>query len=682
MSACETLVANATAGAAPALRAVDCMANEAAAGTFGRLFGSGGAMVPALTIILTLYIAFFAISLLTGRSRIGISALTPRMMTLGLVLTFATSWAAYQGVVWNLATGAPDQIAGVLLGARGSATQLFADRIDMVFAAIAEAAGGAAASQQAAAQAAGQAASQAASGSFTPGNLMWIAALLLLLGTVGVLVTARIALAVLLAIGPVFVVFALFSGTRGLFVGWLRGVVLTAVTPLFAVLGGGFMLELAVPVVAGLRGAEGIDGRAAMALFMIAAVHVALMAMVLKVAGTMVSSWQVFGLAPERDRSDALSRPMPLQLPAPAELPAGASGAQASPVRRAPVMATAERCGDAECRRPGQCTGLRAHEPHRNRPYARRRIRPAAASRPARARHWQPVWRPPSQRPPGDDPMIRPLIAAAVLIAATTTPASARDTRLVTHRYNGDEVVRIEGRAGVQATIAFADDEHIENVAIGDSNSWQVTPNKRANLLFVKPLAARARTNLTVVTDRHSYYFDLVAAPGGNALYVLRFTYPDAPRAAGAQRGATGTMNETEAEALSATPLPIAAPADPAALNFAWRMKGDSKLIPARIYDDGAFTFLAWAAGTPIPAFLERNEKGEEGPVNFAVRGDVIVIDGVPATIVLRSGKNMATLEHKGPPRKSGAVPEPAALATVGPSTAPALYIPEQTGGE
>ena len=67
-------------------------------------------------------------------------------------------------------------------------------------------------------------------------------------------------------------------------------------------------------------------------------------------------------------------------------------------------------------------------------------------------------------------------------------------------------------RAGLQATVAFADNERIENVAIGDSNSWQVTPNKRANLLFVKPLAARARTNMTVVTDRHTYVFDLVTA--------------------------------------------------------------------------------------------------------------------------------------------------------------------------
>ena len=138
---------------------------------------------------------------------------------------------------------------------------------------------------------------------------IWVAeplgALLLLLGTVGVLVTARIALAVLLAVGPVFVVFALFNGTRGLFVGWLRGLVLTAAVPLFVVVGGGIVMELLVPIVASLNGVEGVNGRAALALFVIASVHVALMAMMLKVAGTMVSAWQVFGLAGGEQGRDA-----------------------------------------------------------------------------------------------------------------------------------------------------------------------------------------------------------------------------------------------------------------------------------------------------------------------------------------------------------------------------------------
>lgn len=336
MSACEQLTAQASAGVAPALRAVDCVAGEMTAAAFSRLFGAHGALAPALTILLTLYIAFFAFSLLTGRSTLSISALTPRMMTLGLVLTFATSWIAYQGVLWNLAVGAPDQIAGVLMGTRGSATQIFADRIDIIFAAIGEISQLAGNGQGGGGEAeAAQAA--AAGGSFTPSNVMWLGALLLLLGTVGVLVTARIALAVLLALGPVFVIFALFSSTRGLTAGWLRGVVLTAVTPLFVVVGGGITLELLVPVVAALgQSLDGINARAAMALFLIAAVHVALMAMVLKVAGTLVSGWQVFGLAGSGNGDAAATRSSVTG-------PAAGTATRATPVTAAPATASQSR---------------------------------------------------------------------------------------------------------------------------------------------------------------------------------------------------------------------------------------------------------------------------------------------------------------------------------------------------
>ena len=286
---CQAELASATSGVAAALRSVDCLASESAGEAFGRLFGMNGALLPALTILLTVYIAFLAISLLTGRSQLSISALTPRMITLGMVLTFATSWVAYQSVVWNLAAGAPDQLAGIIAGVPGSATRLFADRIDLIFSAIAEAA------EQASVAAAAQ---PTASSSFTPVDLMWLGALLLLLGTVGVLVTAKIALAVLVAIGPVFVVLALFSGTRGLFAGWVRAVVMLAITPLFVVLGGHLTTELAVPVIAGLREAEAVDGRAAIGLFLIASIHCALMLMVLRAAGTMVAGWKLFEAKP------------------------------------------------------------------------------------------------------------------------------------------------------------------------------------------------------------------------------------------------------------------------------------------------------------------------------------------------------------------------------------------------
>jgi type IV secretion system protein VirB9 len=255
---------------------------------------------------------------------------------------------------------------------------------------------------------------------------------------------------------------------------------------------------------------------------------------------------------------------------------------------------------------------------------------------------------------------IRPrlgLLCAAILLPGLASPVfGAADPRLVTRTYSPDEVVRIDGRPGVQAAITFDEGEHIENVAIGDSNAWQVTPNKRADALFVKPLSANARSNMTVITDRHTYYFDLVASASAKPLYVLRFAYPDQPKDAdgAAQAGING---EEAALASGATPT------DPAALNFGWSRKGKAILMPSRVYDDGNSVYLTWGAGEAIPAILIKDATGAEGPVNYAVRGEVIVIEGLPQQIVLRSGKDAATLDRATTPASRGDSGARAALA-------------------
>lgn len=225
-------------------------------------------------------------------------------------------------------------------------------------------------------------------------------------------------------------------------------------------------------------------------------------------------------------------------------------------------------------------------------------------------------------------------------------PAKRADGRLVEHLYDPYEVVLIEGKPRVQATIAFEENEQIENVAIGDSAAWQVTPNKRANLLFVKPLSDRAETNMTVVTNLRTYLFDLVAKPNANALYVLRFTYPEEPEA---DVPLPGTASDIEMLAAS-DPYAVS---DPALLNFDWKRTGDATLFPQQAYDDGDATFLTWESDRPIPAILVKDREGTEGPVNFAVRGETIVVDGVPREIVLRSGDETAVLINEGPIRRA-----------------------------
>jgi len=285
MIQCQPFGADGPAGVADALQKVDCLANDATAVSFGRLFGAHGNFLTALTIILTLYIALLAFNLLTGRSALKISVLTPRMMTLGLVLTFATSWIAYQSVVWNLATGAPDEIASVLVGTDGSATTIFAHQLDGFFSAITDAATNVAPNPAIAA---------AAPAFASPANILSISALILLLGTVGVLVVCRLALAALLIIGPVFIVLALFEGTRGLFEGWLKSVAMFALVPLLTVVMGSGALVAISPMVEGL-GQYGTDIplKTAVSILVASIIYLALMLLVFKVAANLTRGWRL-----------------------------------------------------------------------------------------------------------------------------------------------------------------------------------------------------------------------------------------------------------------------------------------------------------------------------------------------------------------------------------------------------
>jgi len=242
---------------------------------------------------------------------------------------------------------------------------------------------------------------------------------------------------------------------------------------------------------------------------------------------------------------------------------------------------------------------------------------------------------------------VLPIAAISALALSLAMPAAAQDNRLQTLVYNPNAVVRVDGKVKVQTTIKFAPDEVIENVAIGDSAAWQVQPNKAQSILFVKPLEPAARTNMTVVTDKRTYLFDLVSSPRNSALYVLQFRYPELEKAA--EEARLVAIAEAEALAAKADAAPGTDPSgivDPAKLNFAWASAGKTDLLPTRAFDDGDAVFLTWPQGVSVPAILVTNEAGDEGPVNYTVRGDTVVVEGVPPKLILRSGRDTATLTN------------------------------------
>ncbi|KEO86088.1 type VI secretion protein [Erythrobacter sp. JL475] len=259
---------------------------------------------------------------------------------------------------------------------------------------------------------------------------------------------------------------------------------------------------------------------------------------------------------------------------------------------------------------------------------------------------------------------IRPFVAGlalALAVPAAAQEAAEGDPRLQTLTFDEAQVFTIRGKVLVQTTIKFGPDETIENVAVGDSNAWQIQPNKAQSILFVKPLEPSARTNMTVVTSKRTYLFDLVASPRNAPLYVLQFRYPELERAQAEAELAAAQEAERAAAAGEPNAIELAAAndpyavTDPAMLNFEWAGAGAKELLPSRAYDNGDALFLTWPAGTAVPAILVTNADGDVGPVNFTVRGDTVVLDGVPAQVILRSGGDSATLSNTGPVRSQSA---------------------------
>ena len=233
--------------------------------------------------------------------------------------------------------------------------------------------------------------------------------------------------------------------------------------------------------------------------------------------------------------------------------------------------------------------------------------------------------------------MIRKVSFAAFAQLGCSSAATAADNRIRTLAYDPNEIVRILGKAGIQSTIEFADDERIENVAVGDSAAWQITPNRRASLLFVKPLSAHSRTNMTVVTDHRTYMFDLVAGDKSTTpVYALKFSYP--------REKAAETAAKPVQQAAVAPPPAVQATMIAEKLHFDWNTKGNGKLLPSRVFDDGSSLYLAWSKDTPLPAILTESEDRKEGPVNYRLSGQYIVISPIPPNLVLRYGKRTAVL--------------------------------------
>ncbi|XVN40980.1 MAG: TrbG/VirB9 family P-type conjugative transfer protein [Rickettsia endosymbiont of Argas persicus] len=103
-----------------------------------------------------------------------------------------------------------------------------------------------------------------------------------------------------------------------------------------------------------------------------------------------------------------------------------------------------------------------------------------------------------------------------------------KDNRIKTYIYNPNEVYLLVLHFGFQSHIEFSKNEEVQNIILGDAYAWKITP--LANRLFIKPLEKDIRTNMTIITNKRTYEFDIASVElmeGGerDLVYVIKFDY-------------------------------------------------------------------------------------------------------------------------------------------------------------
>ena len=222
---------------------IDCQAQTLGAAGYQAMAAGGSASSLVLGGVLTVFIALFGYRLILGDTpdvRTGILT----AVKLGVVLLLATSWPAFRTLAYDVALKGPAELAGAIGGASGlpGAGGGLVARLQAVDDEIAELnvigtgrppntdliAGPATQPMTPEQQAQERRRLQglASHARWDPAHdlsLLGSARTLFLSGTIAAFASVRLLAGLLLALGPLFAIFLLFEGTRGLFEGWVRG---------------------------------------------------------------------------------------------------------------------------------------------------------------------------------------------------------------------------------------------------------------------------------------------------------------------------------------------------------------------------------------------------------------------------------------------------------------------------
>lgn len=210
------------------------------------------------------------------------------------------------------------------------------------------------------------------------------------------------------------------------------------------------------------------------------------------------------------------------------------------------------------------------------------------------------------------------------------------DSRIRVMIYNPNDVFKFTGYYGYQASVEFAKQEEVVSVSMGDTTSWQIVPS--GNRIFIKPIEHDATTNMTLITNKRTYYFELYAEETANIrdpdlVFNVKFLYPE------------DEDQDNIKTFASASPISVPNIEKPEHYNFNYYISGSEEIAPLKIFDDGEFTYMQFRdKNKEIPSIMAVDENLRESMVNFRLdptNTNLVIIEQVFNKITLRLGNKI-----------------------------------------
>lgn len=216
------------------------------------------------------------------------------------------------------------------------------------------------------------------------------------------------------------------------------------------------------------------------------------------------------------------------------------------------------------------------------------------------------------------------LLLSGPLAAEITPRAGPHDARVRDAIYVQGQVYNLVLMLERVTTVELPRGEEIVSVVAGDTQSFDFDAVPGGRAFVIKPKRAGARTNITVFTNRRTYYF-VASASRNTAFYSVRFTVPaDQTR----ERGARVPEHRV--------------------INSRYGGSAMTAITPQEVWDDGTFTYFRFAGARELPTIFAISD-GMERVANGQVQRDgTIRVSGTSPYWVLRLGQLETAIANLG----------------------------------